>query len=162
MEQASIFPQITASTAIALAGFSGIVVALTGKSAEWFDQQEKLNLLVLLQVSAIALFFSFVPFILSRAFDSDITWQISILMYGVIHLLDIVSFASKQRKLESRQAIHIYSLIVGALIAIYQIIIGIFGNSLIIEVSYFCVLIWHLAIAGMGFANLLFAAQRKK
>ena len=160
MEQASVFLQITASTAIALAGFSGVVVALTGKSTESFDQQERLNLLVLLRVSAIALFFSLVPFILNKALGSDATWKISILMYGVIHLMDIAYFTSKQRKLESRRAIQIYSLIVGALIAIYQIAIGIFGNNLVIEVSYFCVLIWHLAIAGMGFANLLFEVQK--
>lgn len=120
-----------------------------------------MNLLVLLRVSAMTLLFAMVPLILNRSLDLDTTWKLSILMYGATQLLDIVYFSFKQRKLESRQAIHIYSLIVGALIAFYQIIIGLFGSSLIIEVSYLCVLIWHLAIAGMGFANLLFAAQKK-
>lgn len=162
MEQASIILQIIASTAIALAGFSGVVVALTGKSTESFNQQERINLRVLLQVSAIALFFSMVPLVLNEAFDSDSAWKYSMLAYGLVHIFDTLYFMSMQRKSEKMSKVHIVSLVAGTLIAFSQITIGFFGSTLLIKVSYLFVLIWHLGIAGMGFANLFFGAQNKK
>lgn len=41
MELTSVLLQIIASTAIAIAGFSGVVVALTGKSTERFKSVRK-------------------------------------------------------------------------------------------------------------------------
>ena len=46
-----------ASISIAIAGFSGVVVALTGGAAGSFGPVERLNFRILLQVSALALFF---------------------------------------------------------------------------------------------------------
>ena len=162
MEQVSILLQIIASTAIGLAGFSGVVVALTGKPTEQFNQRERFNLLVLLRLSALALVFAMVPLILSSALNLDAAWQVSMLMYGGTHLFDLVYWVRKVWKLEKKSRSYLPSLIVGASIAIYQIIVGLFGSSVLVEVSYLCVLVWHLAIAAMNFADLLFAAQGKK
>jgi hypothetical protein len=142
--------------AIAIAGFSGVVAALPGKSADSFGPLERLNFRILIQVSALALIFSILPLILHRAFDANEAWRISMLLYGLVHLTDAAYFANKARGANAPSRIQILAPIIGLLIAITQIIAGVYATITTVEVLYLFVLLWHVAIAGMGFLKLVF------
>ena len=77
-----------ASIAVAIAGFSGVVVALTGKTADSFGRAERLNLRILLQVSAFALLFSLVqdPF---EAFVTQLDQVPHCLFFRLLILEDV-------------------------------------------------------------------------
>lgn len=150
---------VIASIAVAIAGFSGVVVALTGKTADSFGSLERLNLRILLQVSALAMLFSLVPLIFHRAFEADVAWRISMLLYGFVHLVDAGFFLLKTRQLTKRSRMQTLAPIFGFGIAVVQILVGIMGSIGVVEVAYLLVLVWHLAIAGMGFVNLIFASR---
>ena len=89
---------VIASIAVTIAGFSGVVVALTGKTTDSFDAIERLNLRILLQVSSFALLFSLVPLIVHRAVDSETAWRVSMLLYGFVHILDAGFFMLKAQR----------------------------------------------------------------
>lgn len=144
---------------IAIAGFSGVVVALTGRSAESFRPVERLNFRILLQVSALALLFSILPLILHRAFEPSLAWRISMMLYGVLHIADAGFFIWKTRSTDTKSYVQHAAPIIGICIAISQVVIAAIGSVIVVEVFYLFVLIWHLAIAGMGFMKLVFASR---
>jgi len=148
-----------ASISITIAGFSGVVVALTGRSTEKFTPLERLNLRILLQVSALALSFSLLPLILNRAFDANVAWRISMLLYGGVHLADASFFALKTRNTGARSIIQKLAPMIGIIISVSQLVIGVLASIITVEVVYMFVLLWHLAIAGMGFVKLIFASR---
>jgi len=153
------FLAAVAGISITIAGFSGLVVALTGRSAEKFTPVERLNLRILLQVSALALFFSLLPLILHRAFEPDIAWRISMLLYGCTHVADAGFFILKTRGTHARSIMQNLAPMIGIIIAGSQLIVGVLAPITIVEVLYMAVLLWHLAIAGMGFVKLVFASR---
>ena len=59
-----------AEVAIAIAGFSGIVVALQNRTVDW-SETDKLRFSALLQVSFESVFFSFVPIVLYLMHPSE-------------------------------------------------------------------------------------------
>jgi hypothetical protein len=59
-----------AEVAIAIAGFSGIVVALQNRTVDW-SEADKLRFSVLLQLSFESVFFSFVPIVLYLMHPSE-------------------------------------------------------------------------------------------
>lgn len=150
---------VIASIAVAIAGFSGVVVALTGKTAASFSALERLNLRILLQVSAFALLFSLVPLILHRAFEPATAWRTSMLLYGLVHLMDAGFFLLKTRKLNSPSRLQRLAPAIGSAIAVVQLVLGLVGSIKFVELVYLLVLLWHLAIAGMGFVHLIFASR---
>lgn len=150
---------VIASIAVAIAGFSGVVVALTGKTAESFDRAERLNLRILLQVSAFALLFSLVPLILHRALPPDLAWRVAMLLYGSVHVLDAGFFALKSVRLQAPSTAQKLAPFVGLTIAVGQLFVGAMAPIGWVEVFYLLVLLWHLGIAGMGFINLTFASR---
>ena len=150
---------VIASIAVAIAGFSGVVVALTGKTTDSFGRAERLNLRILLQVSAFALLFSLVPLILHRALPPDLAWRVAMLLYGVVHVVDAGFFALKTRRLRAPSIAQKLAPIAGLIIAVGQLIVGATAPIGWVEVFYLLVLLWHLGIAGMGFINLTFASR---
>jgi hypothetical protein len=150
---------VIASIAVAIAGFSGVVVALTGKTADSFGRTDRLNLRILLQVSAFALLFSLVPLILHRALPADLVWRVSMLLYGTLHVLDAGFFALKTRRLRTTSMAQKLAPWAGLTIAVGQLIVGAAAPIGWVEVYYLLVLLWHLGIAGMGFINLTFASR---
>ena len=150
-----------ASISIAIAGFSGVVVALTGGAAGSFGPVERLNFRILLQVSALALFFSLLPLILHRAFEPISAWRISMLLYGVAHLVDAGFFVLMTRSAHAPSRMQNLAPVLGISIAACQLMVGAIGSMITIEVMYLLVLIWHLAIAGMGFVKLVFASRNE-
>jgi hypothetical protein len=150
---------VIASIAVAIAGFSGVVVALTGKTTDSFGRAERLNLRILLQVSAFALLFSLVPLILHRALPPDLAWRVAMLLYGVVHVVDAGFFALKTRRLRAPSIAQKLAPLAGLIIAVGQLIVGAMAPIGWVEVFYLLVLLWHLGIAGMGFINLTFASR---
>jgi hypothetical protein len=149
---------IIASVAIAIAGFSGVVVALTGRTTASFGAMERLNLRILLQVSALALLFSLVPLILHRVFPAPEAWRIAMLLYGGVHLCDAGLFILKTRTSSDLSVTQRVAPILGAGIALLQLTLALLAPPVAVEVGYLSVLIWHLGIAGMGFVNLVYAS----
>lgn len=141
-------------------GFSGVVVALTGKTAEGFGALDRLNLRILLQVSALTVIFSIVPLILHRALDASEAWRLSLLLYGFAHLADAGYFVYRTLRIGSYSCIQIVMPVAGATIAIAQVIVALIAAISYVEVLYLLVLVWHLAIAGMGFVFLILASRR--
>lgn len=148
-----------AGVAIAIAGFSGVVAALPGQSADNFGPLERLNFRILIQVSALVLFFSILPLILHRAFDPNDAWQFSMIFYGLVHLIDSAYFANRAMNTNAPSRIQKTAPIIGLLIATTQLIVGVYANIILVEVVYLFVLLWHLAIAGMGFLKLVFSSH---
>ena len=150
---------VIASIGVAIAGFSGVVVALTGRTADSFGVSERLNLRILLQVSAFAILFSIVPLILNRAMDSDTAWRLAMLIYGLIHVADAGFFTMKTRRLRAPSLPQRFAPLIGLSIAISQVLIALLAPVIAVEVAYLIVLVWHLGIAGMGFAHLVFSSR---
>ena len=121
-----------AGVAIAIAGFSGVVVAMPGRSTGKFGQLERLNFRILLQVSALALFFSILPLILHRAFDTNDVWRYSMFFYGFVHLVDAAYFANKARIAHAPSRIQKVAPIIGLLIATTQLIVGAYAAIIVV------------------------------
>jgi hypothetical protein len=157
---------ITASVAIAIAGFSGVVVALTGRTTESFGEVERLNLRILLQVSSVALLFSMVPLVLHNVFESFVAWRVAMFVYGSVHLADAGYFFLRTRA-GAVGAIKIKGMVawvppwIGVGIAVTQLLLAVLGPIAFVKTVYLLVLIFHLAIAGSGFLNIVFASREE-
>ena len=92
MQITEIIPTI-AELAVAIAGFSAVVVALRRKPLEEWSNYDRFNLRMLLQVGALTVFFSIFPFGALALLDPSQAWKVSIVLYGVVHLVDVSSFA---------------------------------------------------------------------
>lgn len=91
MESGDILTTI-AEIAIAIAGFSSVIVALSPKPISEWSPIERFNFRVLLQVAAVTVFFSLIPLVLHRALSFDLAWRVALIFYGVVHLADVSSF----------------------------------------------------------------------
>ena len=89
---------LIAELAIAIAGFSSVVVALDNRAVRNWDPFQRHNLRVLLQVSALTIFFALFPLILQRAFNGESFWNWALGVYAVVHLVDVTSFLGRLPK----------------------------------------------------------------
>ena len=53
---------------------------------------QRLNLRILLQVSAVAIFFSIFPLVLERLIAQPDSWRIALWVYGTFHVIDVLTF----------------------------------------------------------------------
>jgi hypothetical protein len=143
---------LVAEVAVALAGFSSVVVTLENRGVSAWTAIQRFNLRILLQVSALAIFFSLFPLILERVASPPWRWALSI--YGAVHLADVSSFIL--RRPPQATATHRVTSYLGLLISLVSLAVAALGSPLAAEVTYLGVLVWHLAVASMGFAFLLF------
>ena len=78
-----------AQIAIALIGFSGIVIVFGSRSATW-TAEESMRLYALLAPSFTALLCSFVPILLAiEISNSDAVWRLSNAVLGVLHTANL-------------------------------------------------------------------------
>lgn len=78
-----------AQIAIALIGFSGIVITFGKRAAKW-SAEESMRLYALLAPSFTALFCSFVPILLAIEISSaDAVWRLSNAVLGVLHAANL-------------------------------------------------------------------------
>ncbi len=84
-----------AEVAIAIAGFSGIVVALQNRTVDW-SETDKLRFSALLQVSFASVFFSFVPIVLYLMHPSEpFVWRWSSGLW-LVYIACIVAYRVPQ------------------------------------------------------------------
>ena len=145
---------LTAELAVAIAGFSSVVVAVGSRPvAEWTPGEQR-NLRILLQVSGLAILASLLPLILRLGIDTPRLWNVALAVYGVAHVIDVATFLLRPVRGESQ-----IPPILGLVIALACIAVAAFGSALAAEIAYLAQLVWHLVIAGMGFAILIFRRQ---
>ena len=96
---------------------------------------------------------------LHRILEPDTAWRAAMLLYGVIHLLDSGFFIVGTLSSKTVSRTQKVAPVIGVCIAVSQLTIGGLGSGVMVEVVYLFTLIWHLVIACMGFANLVFASR---
>ena len=148
-----------AQIAIAIAGFSSIVEALSTRHIQHWTDEERYNFRLLLQVSAIAMFFALIPMILVHVLEESLAWRAALLIYGVVHLVDIGSFIIKFPS--GAPTFVKVTITIGLTICFSQLFIAITDQSGLVVFIYFVALAWQLFIAFLGFAMLLYGARPK-
>ena len=83
---------LIAELAVAIAGFSSVVVALDNRAVRDWSPFQRHNLRILLQVSALTIFFALFPLIFQRAMAGPASWKWALGVYGVVHTIDVSSF----------------------------------------------------------------------
>ncbi len=142
---------LVAELAVAIAGFSSVVVAIGRRPVADWSPGEQRNLRILLQVSGIAILFSLFPLILQRGIDTPAFWNLALAVYGFAHALDVSTFLFRPIPGESQ-----IPPAIGLTLALFSIAVAALGSATFAEVTYLSVLVWHLGIAGMGFVFLIF------
>jgi hypothetical protein len=138
----------------AIAGFSGIIVALDTRSVRNWSAVRREGLRSLLQVSGVVVLFSVVPLILGRRLPEPELWTWALGAYGVVHVGDVLSFLLRQR--HDTPAAAKAGAWTGLGIALAQLATAAFASASTSEMVYLGVLGWHLAIAAGSFVYLLY------
>jgi hypothetical protein len=134
---------------VALAGFSGIVVALEAQPVRSWTPMRRRDLRVLLQLSALALFFSLLPLLAYASIDDAGFWRWGLGAYGLVHVIDVSTFLFRQPGV-ARTPIWI-----GLVFAVAQIAVALLSTDSTAEVWYMLSVTFHLAGAAMGFVFLI-------
>jgi len=142
---------------IAVAGFSAIVVMLNTKPIKEWTDADRLNLRLLLQVSALTIIFSLLPSILSVSLDPDHAWQYSLAIYGAVHMADVSSFLLKMTS-GTQTAFKVCGSI-GVVVAVLQLLVAWLGTPIAWESMYLVSLVWHLCVTFTAFALLLYGMR---
>jgi hypothetical protein len=144
--------------AIGLAGFSAIVVTLNPRPIREWNVTDRLSLRVLVQVSFVVLFFSLFPFVLAITLSPADVWFYSLWVYGVLHLVDVISFNVSMTP-ETHNVFRVTARI-GIFVALAQIVINVIGDVGLRETAYIVTLVWHLYVVFMGFTLLLYQLRK--
>ncbi|MCK5443686.1 MAG: hypothetical protein KAJ23_17510 [Maribacter sp.] len=88
-----------AQIAVALIGFSGIVVIFGDRHKRGWSETESLKFYALLATPLTALVCSFVPILLSTLLnENELIWRISNGTLGILHLLNLLYFIKKLKR----------------------------------------------------------------
>jgi hypothetical protein len=136
---------------VAIAG--AIVVALDQRPVRRWTRIRRDGLRTLLQVSGVVIAFSLAPLVLGRWFAEPGVWGWLLLAYGVIHVLDVLSFLLRHTA-ETPTGVKAGARI-GLVIAVLQVATALLASPEVAEMAYVAVLFWHLAIAAGSFVYLL-------
>jgi hypothetical protein len=149
-----------AQLAVTLAGFSAVIVALRPKPISEWKPFDRFNFRILIQVAAVTTFFSIFPFAALAIFEPQQAWKLSLLAYGVFHLIDLISFSLKF-PIELGRANRI-AVGIGFVVAVLQIGIGFLGSPAAVQVMYLSALVWQLGVACFGFVLLIYLSVDDK
>jgi len=140
--------------AVAIAGFSGVVVALEARGVPAWTPLRRRDLRVLLQLSALALLFSLIPLAAYGAAESPSFWSWALGAYGLAHIVDASTFLFRQPVGARRGPVY-----VGLGFAAAQLVVAGFASNPVAELVYMVSIMWHLAGAGMGFVFLVWGGR---
>ena len=159
METSSIITTI-AEIAIALVGFSAIVVVLNPKPIREWHASDQFNFRVLVQLAAIVVFFAILPFGTNLMFDEFLAWKYALLAYGTFHIFDLSTFVFEFPP----GALLINRVLTcgGFFVAILQILISFIGSTSTIEATYLLGLVWHLIVAFISFVILVYGMKGQR
>lgn len=144
--------------AIALAGFSAIVVALNGKPVREWDDTDRLNLRCLLQVAIYVLAFSLFPFLLAVSLTPAGMWRYGLLIYGLFITFDAGFFLRKMTR--DSPVLFRNAGIGGVCVGLFSIGIALLANQTARETMYLIALFWQLGIVLMSFLLLLYQVRK--
>lgn len=147
-----------AEVAIALAGFSGVVVALGRRDSRHWSSEEILRLQTLVEPSLIALFGSFLPGTIQIALQSDaLMWRISNGVFAVMGLIGLIRFLMRARLASTTVGQRV--LVVAVAIAV--VIAGLSAAGVLVqhELIFVGSLILALVVASYNFLLLLFPPE---
>ncbi len=154
--------QSAIEVAIGIAGFSGIVGAVAGRTAERWDAADQLRLRILLTASGVSLVFAFLPFLLIDSFEPEQVWRCLSGLY-VVFTIGITIHRYRQRR-----AIEVVGSLVlsGIPPYVYQVpvVALMFSNAVWFGSApvYVSGVLWGLCIAFVVFARLLLAAAQRR
>jgi hypothetical protein len=156
-----------AEISIALAGFSGIVAVMGQRASGEWSPAELTRLRLLLEVSLLVVFLSFLPALMLRGTSPTVAWRVSSGVCGLAHLLPLAMYIVRWRRLGWQKPVHeatpplffnAYSLALatgGLIIILLQLMIAAGFTpgepSLIYEIS----LLWLLGVGAVQFVYLL-------
>ena len=147
-----------AQIAVGLAGFSAIIVTLNPRPIRDWDDTDRLNLRVLIQISIYVIFFSLLPPLLSIPLENHLVWLCALWVYGFIHIVDAGFFLTKLTK--DMPLLFRNAAIFGFIIATAQLLIAWQGNDVTRETMFVFALVWHLGIVFMAFVLLLYQMRK--
>jgi len=146
-----------AQIAVALAGFSAIIVALNQKPIREWELMDQVNIRLLIQLSIVVIFFSLVPSLLAISIPISDAWLYSLWGYGLVHIADAGFFLV----LKSKRAPTVFRVVAscGVIVGLLQIAIALLGSDTARETMYVFTLIWHLGVIFMAFILLLYQVR---
>lgn len=163
MEQADNLRTI-AEVAIALAGFTGVVIVLGQRSIGTWSAAERSAILVLLESSIGAFFFALFPVIVVPSFSAPITgWRLSAGLLTLYHVAAII----RADIVDRREAARIlgrkldWGLTIGGLVAICATFIVALGFAAPAAVLIYSLsLLYMLLVGALCFGALLLSGGR--
>ena len=147
-----------AQIAVGLAGFSAIIVTLNPRPIREWDDTDRLNLRLLIQISIYVIFFSLLPPLLSIPFENHLVWFYALWVYGLIHIADAGFFLMHLTK--DMPSLFRNAAICGVILAVAQLLVAWQGNDISREAMFVFALIWHLGVVFMAFVLLLYQIRK--
>lgn len=147
--------QTVAEVAIALAGFSGVVVALGRRDSRDWTSEELLRLRTLVEPSLIALFGSFLPGTIQLVVEPEtLVWKSSNAVFCLMGLIGLVRFLMRARLASTT----IGQRVLVVIVALAVVIAGLSAVDVITqhELVFVSSLILALVVAAYNFILLLF------
>ena len=146
-----------AQIAVALAGFSAIIIALNPKPIHDWELPEQVNIRLLIQISIVVIFFALIPSLLVISMPINDVWRYSLLGYGLVHTADAGFFLFLKSKFAP--TIFRFAATLGLLVGLAQIAVAWLGHDIARESMYVFTLLWHLSIIFMAFILLLYKVR---
>jgi len=147
-----------AQIAVGLAGFSAIIVTLNPRPIREWDETDRLNLRLLIQISIYVIFFSLLPALLSIPLEPHSVWLYALWAYGLVHIADVSFFLMNLTK--EMPSLFRTAAICGACVAIAQVGIAWQGSDTARETMFVFSLIWHLGVVFIAFILLLYQLRK--
>ena len=148
----------TAEIAIALAGFSGVVVAF-GRGVAGLPS---FRLKLLLSLSGETVLFSLIPFVFGLKLTDAHTWFVVAITYGITHLVHIaysIFGYQSERAGTSTPNLDKALMTIGALLGMSLIGTALIGSPSDTQTIYASLLVFVLCVAGTQFLRLLLLVQ---
>jgi hypothetical protein len=149
-----------AEIAIALIGFSAIVVVLNPKPIRDWSVSERFNFRVLVQVGAIVALFSILPFGTNLVFDEYLAWKYALLTYGIFHVVDLTTFVIKFPK--DVTSVNRAMPYFGYVIILIQLSVSFFGSIDAVKATYLASLVFHLVVSFIAFVVLVYGIHGRR
>lgn len=157
--QSSDILQTIAEVAVALTGFSGVVVVLGSRGAGSWSKEDLLQLRTLVEPSLLALFGSFLPGTVQLAVPSEpFAWRISTGALGLLGVAALVAFVRRSRIAGTTFGQRVLTVV--SIIGLGALFLASAGVVSQYELVFVLGLILALIVAAYNFLLLLFSFGR--
>jgi hypothetical protein len=157
--QSSELLQTIAGVAVALTGFSGVVVVLGPRAGGQWSGEDLLQLRTLVEPSLLALFGSLLPGVIELAVTSEpLTWRLANGALWVLGVVSLVAFLKRSRL--ARTTVGQRVLVAVTLVGLGAILLAAVGVLPQGELVFVLGLVIALVVAAYNFLLLLFSMGR--